>query len=50
MKGGDASEIDGFLGPWAKYKDEKDVAKPTEVSCDHEQFRTAVFFSSVILC
>lgn len=32
VKGGDASEIDGFLGPWAKYQDEKNVAKPTEVS------------------
>lgn len=31
MKGGDASEIDSFLGPWAKYQDEKDVAKPSEV-------------------
>nr|XP_023692683.1 pre-mRNA-processing factor 17 [Paramormyrops kingsleyae] len=30
VKGGDASEIDGFLGPWAKYMDEKDVAKPSE--------------------
>uniref|UniRef100_A0A8C6LP61 Pre-mRNA-processing factor 17 n=1 Tax=Nothobranchius furzeri TaxID=105023 RepID=A0A8C6LP61_NOTFU len=30
VKGGDAGEIDGFLGPWAKYVDEKDVAKPTE--------------------
>lgn len=35
MKGGDASAIDGFLGPWAKYQDEKDVAKPTEVSCNN---------------
>lgn len=31
IKGGDAGEIDGFLGPWAKYVDEKDVAKPSEV-------------------
>uniref|UniRef100_A0A1A8EXG4 Cell division cycle 40 homolog n=1 Tax=Nothobranchius korthausae TaxID=1143690 RepID=A0A1A8EXG4_9TELE len=30
VKGGDAGEIEGFLGPWAKYVDEKDVAKPTE--------------------
>uniref|UniRef100_A0AAY5EAD1 Uncharacterized protein n=1 Tax=Electrophorus electricus TaxID=8005 RepID=A0AAY5EAD1_ELEEL len=30
VKGGDASEIDSFLGPWAKYQDEKDVAKPSE--------------------
>ncbi|XP_066533201.1 pre-mRNA-processing factor 17 [Hoplias malabaricus] len=30
VKGGEASEIDGFLGPWAKYQDEKDVAKPSE--------------------
>lgn len=31
IKGGDAGEIDNFLGPWAKYVDEKDVAKPSEV-------------------
>uniref|UniRef100_A0A667ZK44 Cell division cycle 40 homolog (S. cerevisiae) n=1 Tax=Myripristis murdjan TaxID=586833 RepID=A0A667ZK44_9TELE len=30
VKGGDAAEIDNFLGPWAKYADEKDVAKPSE--------------------
>uniref|UniRef100_A0A8B9JFF0 Cell division cycle 40 n=1 Tax=Astyanax mexicanus TaxID=7994 RepID=A0A8B9JFF0_ASTMX len=30
VKGGDASEIDSFLGPWAKYQDEKDVTKPSE--------------------
>ncbi|MEE6527985.1 hypothetical protein FKM82_029811, partial [Ascaphus truei] len=30
VKGSDASNIDGFLGPWAKYVDEKDVAKPSE--------------------
>ncbi|XP_077145673.1 pre-mRNA-processing factor 17 [Ranitomeya variabilis] len=30
VKGSDASDIDGFLGPWAKYIDEKDVAKPSE--------------------
>uniref|UniRef100_A0A3Q2NN29 Pre-mRNA-processing factor 17 n=1 Tax=Fundulus heteroclitus TaxID=8078 RepID=A0A3Q2NN29_FUNHE len=30
IKGGDAGEIDNFLGPWAKYVDEKDVAKPSE--------------------
>ncbi|XP_029451139.1 pre-mRNA-processing factor 17 isoform X2 [Rhinatrema bivittatum] len=30
VKGMDASNIDGFLGPWAKYVDEKDVAKPSE--------------------
>lgn len=32
VKGSDASNIEGFLGPWAKYLDEKDVAKPSEVS------------------
>lgn len=31
VKGGDAEEIDNFLGPWAKYVDEKSVAKPSEV-------------------
>ncbi|XP_059367999.1 pre-mRNA-processing factor 17 [Carassius carassius] len=30
VKGGDASDIDSFLGPWAKYQDERDVAKPSE--------------------
>ena len=31
IKGGEAGEIDNFLGPWAKYIDEKDGAKPSEV-------------------
>lgn len=31
VKGGEAADIDHFLGPWAKYEDEKNVAKPTEV-------------------
>lgn len=31
VKGGEAEEIDNFLGPWAKYADEKAVAKPSEV-------------------
>lgn len=35
FKENDASNIDGFLGPWAKYIDEKDVAKPSEVSIIH---------------
>uniref|UniRef100_A0A8D0AJ53 Pre-mRNA-processing factor 17 n=1 Tax=Sander lucioperca TaxID=283035 RepID=A0A8D0AJ53_SANLU len=30
IKGGEAGEIDNFLGPWAKYIDEKDGAKPSE--------------------
>uniref|UniRef100_A0A5F9CUM7 Pre-mRNA-processing factor 17 n=1 Tax=Oryctolagus cuniculus TaxID=9986 RepID=A0A5F9CUM7_RABIT len=30
FKENDASNIDGFLGPWAKYVDEKDVAKASE--------------------
>ncbi|KAK7134087.1 hypothetical protein R3I94_015820 [Phoxinus phoxinus] len=30
VKGGDAADIDCFLGPWAKYQDEKDGAKPSE--------------------
>ncbi|XP_010212724.1 PREDICTED: pre-mRNA-processing factor 17 [Tinamus guttatus] len=30
FKENDASNIDGFLGPWAKYVDEKEVAKPSE--------------------
>ncbi|KAF6737577.1 Pre-mRNA-processing factor 17 [Oryzias melastigma] len=30
VKGGEAADIDNFLGPWAKYEDEKNVAKPTE--------------------
>jgi len=28
---GDPSIVDGYLGPWAGYVDEKKVAKPTEV-------------------
>jgi len=31
VKGGEAGEIETFLGPWAKYTDEKDGAKPSEV-------------------
>ena len=31
VKGGAAGEIETFLGPWAKYADEKDGAKPSEV-------------------
>jgi pre-mRNA-processing factor 17 len=31
VKGGEAGEIETFLGPWAKYADEKDGAKPSEV-------------------
>lgn len=37
VKGGDAEEIDNFLGPWAKYVDEKSVAKPTEVNEKYER-------------
>ena len=28
---GNPSDVDGYLGPWAGYVDEKKVAKPTEV-------------------
>ena len=28
----DPSDLEGFLGPWAKYKDEQTVMKPSEVS------------------
>lgn len=31
VKGGEAGELETFLGPWAKYADEKDGAKPSEV-------------------
>ena len=31
-KNTDASDIDGYLGPWAKYKDEELVSHPSEVS------------------
>uniref|UniRef100_A0A2K6F363 Pre-mRNA-processing factor 17 n=1 Tax=Propithecus coquereli TaxID=379532 RepID=A0A2K6F363_PROCO len=37
FKENDASNIDGFLGPWAKYVDEKDVAKPSEVKMKRNQ-------------
>ncbi|GFR75491.1 pre-mRNA-processing factor 17-like [Elysia marginata] len=29
-KNRDASDIDGYLGPWAKYKDEETISKPSE--------------------
>ncbi len=38
VKGGDAADLDTFLGPWAKYQDEKDVAKPSEVRVHNLQF------------
>lgn len=31
VKNDDAADIEGFLGPWGKYKDEKTVAVPSEV-------------------
>ena len=33
VQGGEANDIDidNYLGPWAKYVDEKDGAKPSEV-------------------
>ena len=30
----DSSNVDGYLGPWGKYADEKTVMKPSEVSDD----------------
>ncbi|TRY86749.1 hypothetical protein DNTS_004239 [Danionella cerebrum] len=30
VKGGEAGDIDNFLGPWAKYQDESESAKPSE--------------------
>lgn len=41
VKGGDAEEIDNFLGPWAKYTDEKSVAKPTEVMLHEDEISIA---------
>lgn len=49
VKGGDAGEIDNFLGPWAKYVDEKNVAKPTEVIIDN-QHKTQMFLKTVFQC
>lgn len=31
LKNDDASDIDGYLGPWGKFVDEKTVMKPSEV-------------------
>lgn len=52
FKENDASNIDGFLGPWAKYVDEKDVAKPSEVSFNvfHCQFSCMLYLSEGYLC
>eukprot|EP00063_Salmo_salar_P068407 XP_014043242.1 PREDICTED: pre-mRNA-processing factor 17-like [Salmo salar] len=30
VQGGESNDIDNYLGPWAKYVDEKDGAKPSE--------------------
>lgn len=51
FKENDASNIDGFLGPWAKYVDEKDVAKPSEVSSNvfYCQFRCMLYLSEAYL-
>ncbi len=38
VKGGEAADIESFLGPWAKYQDEKDVAKPSEWDVHNLQF------------
>lgn len=52
FKENDASNIDGFLGPWAKYVDEKDVAKPSEVSVDvfHCWFNCMLCLNEGYLC
>lgn len=52
FKENDASNIDGFLGPWAKYVDEKDVAKPSEVSFDvfHHRFQCVLCLYQSYLC
>ena len=52
FKENDASNIDGFLGPWAKYVDEKDVAKPSEVSFDifHCRFNCMLCLNEGYLC
>lgn len=47
VKGGDAEEIDNFLGPWAKYVDEKSVAKPTEVLLSLQMYRK-IYFKVVV--
>lgn len=31
LKNDDPADIDGYLGPWGKYVDEKTVMKPSEV-------------------
>lgn len=33
QKNTDPGDIDGYLGPWGKFVDEKTVMKPSEVSC-----------------
>uniref|UniRef100_UPI00358E4ADD pre-mRNA-processing factor 17 n=1 Tax=Myxine glutinosa TaxID=7769 RepID=UPI00358E4ADD len=30
LQGNDPGDLDGFLGPWGKYVDEREVAKPTD--------------------
>ena len=32
MQNRDPSDIEGYLGPWGKYKNEQTVMKPSEVS------------------
>lgn len=32
LKNDDSSDVDGYLGPWGKFVDEKTVIKPSEVS------------------
>ena len=43
-KNRDVSDIEGYLGPWAKYKDEETVSKPSEVRyTDNHQILRAIF-------
>lgn len=40
VKNNDSSDVDGYLGPWARYEDEEEVAKPSEADKEFLQVRS----------
>lgn len=46
----DPTDIDGFLGPWAKFKDEKTVMCPTEVCANSHLLKWRNFVEMEEFC
>lgn len=49
FKNNNAEDIEGFLGPWGSYINEKKVVKPTEVSCPETSFNVAVLYLNFVI-